>query len=116
MTAAVNEADLEVPVLPPTEGERAAAREIKKRWKVYQEKEKQLQLMRTESEGLRFMLGEKLSGMKCLLTLYGRGDQWAAFVRKCRMPHAFGEKCILEHEAGSFGLPASAPSPMIDEP
>jgi hypothetical protein len=104
MTTTLKEADLEIPPVPPTESERATVREIKKRLKVYQEKEEQLQLMEIELEGLRFMLGEKLSGMKCLLTLYGRGDQWAAFLRKCRMPHAFGEKCILEHDEGSFGI------------
>jgi hypothetical protein len=116
MTTTLKEADLEIPALPPTEGERATAREIKQRWKFYQEKERQLQLMEIELEGLRFMLGEKLWGMKTLLAICGRGEQWATFLEKCGIPHQLGDKCVLEQEAGVVALSANATVPMTDEP
>jgi hypothetical protein len=116
MTAAVNEADLEVPVLPPTEGERRTAREVRKLWTLYQEKERQLQLTKIELEGLRFMLGEKLWGMKTLLGMCGRGEQWSAFLEKRGIPHQLGHKCVLEQEAAVVALSASAISPFNDEP
>jgi hypothetical protein len=116
MTTALKEADLEIPALPPTEGERATAREIKKRWNVYQEKEKQLQLMEIELEGLRFMLGEKLWGMKTLLAMCGRGKQWARFLEKCGIPYTVGEKCILEQEAAVVALSANTTGSMSEEP
>jgi len=75
MTTTVNEVDLGIPVLPQTEGERMAAREVRKQWRLYEQKERQLQLTEIELEGLQFMLGEKLSGMKSLLGMCGRGEQ-----------------------------------------
>jgi hypothetical protein len=116
MTTTVNEVDLEIPVLPPTEGERMAAREVRKQWRLYEEKERQLRLTEIELDGLRFMLGEKLSGMKSLQVLCGRGEQWDRFLKKSRIPRTIAENCMFEHEAGSVGLPATATRPMIDEP
>jgi hypothetical protein len=116
MTTAENEADIEIPVLPQTEGERTAAREIRKLWSLYQEKERQLRLTKIELEGLQFMLGERLSGMKSLLGMCGREEQWPRFLDRSRIPCTIAENCILEHEAGSVGLPAAATRPMIDEP
>ena len=115
MTTSVNEVDLGIPVLPPTEGERMAAREVRKQWMLYEEKDRQRQLAEIELEGLQFMLGEKLSGMKSLLAMCGRGEQWDTFLKKSRIPRTIADNCILEHEAGSVALPADVTSPVIDE-
>jgi len=116
MTTTVKEADLEIAVLPQAEGERMAAREVRKLWNLYQEKERHLQLTDIELDGLRFMLGERLWGMKTLLSMCGRGKQWAAFLEKCGIPHQLGHKCVLEQEAAVVALSASATSPFNDEP
>jgi hypothetical protein len=111
MTTTVNEVDLDIPVLPRTEGERMAAREVRKQWRLYEEKERQLRLTEIELDGLRFMFGEKLSGMKSLLAMCGRGEQWDTFLEKSRIPRPIADNCILEHEAGSVALPPEVTSP-----
>jgi hypothetical protein len=51
------------------------------------------------SHGLRFLLGQKLYGMKSLLAMCGRGEQWPAFLQRRRIPRLTAEQWVTEQEA-----------------
>jgi hypothetical protein len=98
MTAPTYKADFRIPVTPPTAGERALAREIKELWTLLQDHERE-RLTEPELEGRRPFLGEKLSGMKDLLIMCGRGEQGPGFLQRRRIPRETAEEWILEQEA-----------------
>jgi hypothetical protein len=99
MTVLMHGTDLQIPVVPPTRAERALARQIKELWTLLQEREWEKHLNEPELIGVRFYLGEKLLGMKELLGLCGRSEQWPIFLRRRRIPQAAAEQLISEQEA-----------------
>jgi hypothetical protein len=105
-------ADFPIPVTPPTSGERALARQIKELWTHVQDREREKQFIEAELEGMWFYLGEKLSGMKNLLAMCGRGDQWPAFLHRRRIPQLTAERLIADQKAGA-GYP-NPPHPTSD--
>jgi hypothetical protein len=97
LTALMCKADFRIPVTPPTSGERALTRQIKELWTLLQDHESQF--TGPELEGMRSFLGEKLYGMKSLLAMCGRGEQWAAFLQRRGIPLLTAEQWVTEQEA-----------------
>jgi hypothetical protein len=59
-----------------------------------QDHEREKQFTDAELEGMRCYLGEKLSGMKELLLMCGRAEQWPGFLHRHRIPQLTAEQLI----------------------
>jgi hypothetical protein len=99
------------PVVPTTSGERAFSRQIRELWIHVQDHEREKQFTDAELEGMRCYLGEKLSGMKELLLMCGRAEQWSGFLHRHRIPQLPAEQLIAEQEAGG-----RLPQPTVTRP
>jgi hypothetical protein len=116
MTAPICKADFRIPFLPPTSSERILAREIKELWVHVQDRERQKQFIDAELEGMKPYLGEKLLGMKELLGLCGRSEQWPAFLHRRRIPQLTAEQLIAEHAGVSSPTHPTSDSQCIHNP
>ena len=86
------------PIFPETEGEREVTGEIVLLWAAHQEKKASMRCTKHELASLRFALGEKLLGMKFLLTECGRGGRWASYLRAHNIPRTTADRYVREQE------------------
>jgi hypothetical protein len=96
------------------ERETALTGEITKLWSSHELSTSSIRRTRTELEGLRYQLGERLSEYKSLLVRTGRNGKWMGFLRQAHIPRTTADRLVtkwqqpVKRTTGAFKAPSNA--------
>jgi hypothetical protein len=104
-----------VPPQADVETEAKLTAEIHSLWSAHMDGKDTLRRTRGELKALRCELGQRLYGMKSILSRTGRSGGWAGYLRSHKMSRATADRYVREHET-TLAPPPNRLTDAISEP
>jgi hypothetical protein len=107
--------DSTVRIQADVETEAKLTAEIHSLWSAHMDGKDTLRRTRGELKALRCELGQRLYGMKSILSRTGRSGGWAGYLRSHKMSRATADRYVREHET-TLAPPPNRLTDAISEP